>query len=98
MDSQNGHHPKEHESGRTNAYADAAMVDRPQEIVDFERATDPYANMLPGISNIRAAQTIGRGMEVGKRGNRLVLAISVFMLLALLLPLVFAVINQVINH
>ena len=98
MESRNGHHPEEHTSQTTNVYADAATEDRPEEILEFERATDPYANMLPGISSIRAAQTIGRGLEVGKRGNRLLLAFSVLMLLALLLPLVFAVVNQIIHH
>lgn len=68
--------------------------ERPREIVEFERATDPYVNMLPGISNIRAAETIGKGVQVGRRGNRLVMAVSVLMLLALVLPLILTIIDR----
>lgn len=98
MDSSNGHHPERLPGFPPAEAPERDNEPRPEEIVAFERATDPYANMLPGISSIRAAQTIGRGVEVGKRGNRLIMAVSVLMLLALLLPLVFAIISQLGHH
>jgi hypothetical protein len=81
----------------TNVYADSIWGEQPEEILEFQRTTDPYSNMLPGISNIRAASTIGRGMEVGKRGNRLIMAVSIVMLVALLLPLALAVLDQLVH-
>jgi hypothetical protein len=88
MESSNGNYPKAAES------RDESPEQQPEEIVEFERATDPYANMLPGISNIRAARAIGDGMRVGRRGNRLIMAVSIFMLLALLLPLILTILDR----
>ena len=96
-DSSNGHSHNTHPPQRVNPYLDAATRRQPQEIVDFEMNTDPYANMLPGISNIHAARTIGRGLEVGKRGNRFIMAISLFLVAVLLLPALLAVITQVVR-
>jgi hypothetical protein len=93
-----GQEPRSDEPILLDEYRRRRLLERPVEIVEFERATDPYANMLPGISNIRAAQTVGRGVEVGRRGNRVIMAVSVLMLLALLLPLVLAVITQLGSH
>jgi hypothetical protein len=94
VDSPNGHTHEPEPPQQVNPYLDAIAERQPREIVDFEMDTDPYANMLPGISNIHAARTIGRGLEVGKRGNRAIMAISVFLLVVLLLPALLAVITQ----
>lgn len=93
------HQAEDEEDVRTghNVYADMLRGDQPEELIEFQRTTDPYANMLPGISNIRAASTIGRGVEVGKRGNRLIMGVSILMLIALLLPLALAVVDQLMQ-
>ncbi len=93
--SPNGHHPPEEALPRAvNPYADALTGTKPREIVEFEMNSDPYANMLPGIANINAAKTISRGVEVGRRGNRLVMAISLLLLLVFILPFILAVITH----
>lgn len=93
--SPNGHHPPGEPSPRpVNAYADALTGLQPREIVEYELRSDPYANMLPGISTINAAKTISRGVEVGRRGNRLIMAISLITLAVFLLPLLLAIITQ----
>jgi len=68
---------------------------KPPEIEEFESVTNPYTNMLPGISNINAARTIGRGIEVGKRGNRWVMFISIALIAVLVLPAILAVLSQI---
>jgi hypothetical protein len=93
LDSPNGKHPA------TNERAEQPIppLERPEEIVEFERATDPYLNMLPGISSIRAAETVGKGVQVGRRGNRLIMAVSLLMLGAILLPLILAVVERLVK-
>lgn len=98
MESFDGQEPAPDEPILLENYRRRRQMERPAELVEFERATDPYANMLPGISSIRAAKTIGDGVEVGRRGNRLIMAISLLMLLALLLPLVLAILDQLSSH
>jgi len=71
--------------------------DQPPEIIEFERRTDPYANMLPGISSINAARAIGSGVEVGRRGNRFIMTVSVLLLLMIFIPGVLAVFVQVVR-
>lgn len=95
--SSNGHSPETETPRQVNPYLDAVTERQPREIVDFEMDTDPYANMLPGISNIQAAKTIGRGLESGKRGNRFIMVVSVFLLAVLLLPALLAVITQLVR-
>jgi hypothetical protein len=78
--------------------ASAAPDDVPAEIQDFLRNTDPYTNMLPGISNIRAAETLGSGVGAGRR-NPLVLALSLILVVSfVILPIVFQVLPQVARH
>ena len=95
--SPNGHSHDTEPPRQVNPYLDAVTESQPREIVDFEINTDPYANMLPGISNIQAARTIGRGLEVGKRGNRFIMAISLILVTVLLLPALLAVITQLVR-
>lgn len=93
----NGHSPPESQDAkRSNPYA-AALTDTPEEIAEFEMNTNPYANMLPGISNINAARTIGRGVEVGRRGNPLVLAVSILLVIVLVAPVVLAVLSRILR-
>lgn len=90
----NGHGPVESAKQQgSNPYADVVRG-KPREIVEFEMNTDPYSNMLPGISNINAARTVGRGVSVGRRGRPVIMAISVFLLLVLLAPLILAVLSR----
>lgn len=96
--SSNGHRPH-HEQDEpvragANVYADLVRGDQPPEILEFETSTDPYANMLPGISNINAARTLGRGVQVGRRGNRLIMTISIALLFVIVLPVVLTIISQ----
>jgi hypothetical protein len=97
--SPNGHHHEEEGDRRAvNAYADAVAGDRPWEIVEFEMNTDPYANMLPGITNINAARTIGSGLQAGRSGGHpVVLAISLLLLLVLIAPVILAVISRLVH-
>lgn len=107
--SPNGHHPDDHRhsgphahrkpaSRSINPYLDAVEGGQPREIVDFEMDTDPYANMLPGISNIRAARTIARGVEQGKRGGHpAIVAVSVLLLIILVLPAVLMIVSQLVH-
>jgi hypothetical protein len=80
-----------------NPYLDALSGTKPREIVEFELDTNPYANMLPGISNIRAARTIGQGVDEGKRGNRVVMAVSVLLLIVLAAPILLTVLQHVMH-
>jgi chromate transport protein ChrA len=62
--------------------------------VEFEMDTDPYSNMLPGISNINAARTIGRGVRSGSRGRWLTMAVSLMLILAFVLPVILTIVSQ----
>jgi hypothetical protein len=94
----NGHGPHQRDDESVNPYADAAAGTKPREIVEFEMNTDPYANMLPGISSIRAASTIGRGMRAYRsRGSLVVRILSVVMLLGFLLAIVISVVSQAVH-
>lgn len=92
----NGRH---HDDGEylDNPYLDAMAGTKPREIVDFELDTNPYANMLPGISNVRAARAIGQGVDEGRKGNRVVMAVSLFLLLVLVAPVILTVLQHVIH-
>lgn len=71
--------------------------DIPEEIREFERSTDPYTNMLPGISSIRAAETLGSGVNAGKR-NPVLLALSLVLVVTfVVLPIVFQVLPHVVH-
>jgi hypothetical protein len=70
---------------------------RPPELVEYERATDPYANMLPGISNIRAAETLGRGIQAGRRGRPMIMVISIVLIAVLVLPPLLAALSQLVH-
>lgn len=77
----NGHHPAGGNPAHTvNAYVDAISGEQPREIVEFEMASDPYANMLPGVSNIKAARTITDGVWAGRRGSRWLGVVSLIVL------------------
>jgi hypothetical protein len=97
--SRNGHHPPGEPSSRpVNPYVDIVAGSQPREIVEFEMDTDPYANMLPGISNIRAARTIARGVRSGAGGRHPVLvAVSLLLLFVLVLPAILSIISQLIR-
>jgi len=75
-----------------NPYLDMALGEQPPEIVQYEVRSDPYSNMLPGIANINAARAIGEGVGAGRRGNKLLLVVSLVLLAVLLLPAILAVI------
>jgi hypothetical protein len=90
----NGRHRHEDERRLDNPYLDAMQGAKPQEIVDFELDTNPYANMLPGISNVRAARTIGQGVEEGRRGNPVIMAVSILLLIVLVAPAILAVVQH----
>lgn len=79
---------------RSNPYVDAAVGDCPPEIVDFELETDPYRNLLPGISSVTAAKTVGRGLQAGRGGNRMLLVVSLLLVGVLIVPAFVAVIAQ----
>jgi hypothetical protein len=80
-----------------NAYADAATAALPPEIVDFELETDPYRNLLPGMANVYAARTVGRGLRAGRSGNRILLAVSLLLVLVVVLPPIVAVVAQLVH-
>src|SRR5438270_4677584 len=77
-----------------NPYLDAPSGETPREIVDFELDTYPYANMLPGISNVRAARTIGQGVDEGRKGNRGIMLVSAFLLVVFIAPLLLAILEH----
>ncbi|HEX8919556.1 MAG TPA: hypothetical protein VF898_13720 [Chloroflexota bacterium] len=93
-ESQNGHAPSS-EPHPVNPYLDMASGAQPPEIAQYEMRSDPYGNMLPGISNINAARSIGEGLDVGRRGNWLILIVSLFLLAVLLLPAILAILAHV---
>lgn len=82
----------------SNPYLDAVRGTLPDELVEYEMATYPYGNMLPGISNIRAAQTVAGGLEAGRKGRWRLRAVSVVMLLALLAPGVISVVDRLLGR
>lgn len=92
-ESSNGHAPREiADSRRRNAYAEILSDNVPREIADFDFATDPYGNMLPGISNINAARVVGEGVAAGSRGHKLVMAVSALLVLSMIVvPVIVAV-------
>ena len=81
----------------TNPYLDAAVGDHPPEIVDFELETDPYRNLLPGMSSVNAAKTVGRGLQAGRGGNTVLLVISLLLVGVLIIPAFAAVIAQMLH-
>lgn len=93
----NGRHHRQGERSLDNPYIDAISGTKPQEIVDFEMDTNPYANMLPGISNVRAARTIGQGVDEGRKGSRVIMAVSLFLLIVLVAPLVLGLLQHFVH-
>lgn len=93
----NGRHHEDGDGDLDNPYLDALSGTKPREIVDYELDTNPYANMLPGISNVRAARVIGQGVDEGRKGNRVVMAVSVFLLIVLVAPLILTVLQHVMR-
>ncbi len=85
-------------NGRTGRHRDLVLLpaiegdERPPELADFERATDPYSNMLPTTSSVNAGRAIAGGIEIGARGRPVVLAVS--LVLVLVLPLILSVVSQ----
>ncbi len=77
-----------------NPYWHVLGASKPEEIVNFEFETDPYRNFLPGLSSVQAARTVGRGLQEGKRGNPLILAVSLLLLAVLILPALAAVVAE----
>jgi len=75
---------------QSNPYVAAALLTEPDEIVEYELASNPYANMLPGIANINAARAVANGVRVGRRGHRGLRLVSLGLLLVLLAPAVAA--------
>jgi hypothetical protein len=93
----NGREPEIEAEGRaSNPYLDALRGSKPPEIVEFEMNTDPYANMLPGISSIRAARTLGRSAaDRRSRGRSLSTIFALFALAIIAVALVAAVVAVV---
>ncbi|HEX6509142.1 MAG TPA: hypothetical protein VF221_16055 [Chloroflexota bacterium] len=96
-DDSNGRHTGPHDRRLVNPYADAATKAQPEEILDYEIETDPYRNLLPGMSNVYAARTLGRGLREGRRGNRVVLAVSLLLVVVLVLPAFLAALAQIVR-
>lgn len=80
-----------------NPYMDVVGENRPPEIAKFELETDPYRNFLPGISNVNAAKTLGRGLRAGRGGNRVLLVVSLLLIAVLVLPAFAAVFAQLFH-
>ena len=80
-----------------NPYVDAVNEDHPPEISKFELDTDPYRNLLPGMSNVNAARTLGDGLRAGRGGNRVLLVVSLLLVAVLILPAFAAVIAQMFH-
>lgn len=94
----NGHTPhEEDERSSVNPYLDLMSGSQPPEITEYELTSDPYSNMLPGISSIRAAKTVSHGVELGRRGNPVILAISCVLLVVILLPIILGVITHLVR-
>ncbi|HZU14934.1 MAG TPA: hypothetical protein VFB58_19020 [Chloroflexota bacterium] len=72
-----------------NPYADLVRG-KSSELVDFELATDPYASMLPGISNVRGARALGGSLA--SRGWPRIVGIALILLLVAF-PLIAAVLS-----
>jgi hypothetical protein len=81
----------------SNPYIDLVDESRPREIATFELETDPYRNFLPGMSSVNAAKTVGRGLQAGRGGNRIFLAVSLLLVAVLILPAFAAVIAQLFH-
>lgn len=92
-----GHVPGSPERRLLNPYLDAASESSPAEIIDFEMETDPYRNSLPGMSNVNAARTLGRGLRAGRGGNLVLLVVSLLLVAVLVLPAFLAVIAQLLH-
>jgi hypothetical protein len=80
-----------------NPYIDVVEESRPPEIVNFEMETDPYRNFLPGMSNVNAAKTLGRGLRAGRGGSRVLLVVSLLLVAVLVLPAFAAIIAQLFH-
>jgi hypothetical protein len=80
----------EHES--VNPYADALSGNQPREIAEFELNVDPYANMVPRVSQ-RASVIASPEDAEARTGHRpLLIAVSLLLVIVLILvPLVAAV-------
>ena len=81
----------------TNPYVDVVVESQPPEIVNFEMETDPYRNFLPGMSSVNAAKTVGRGLQAGRGGNRVLLIVSLLLVAVIVLPAFAAVIAQLLH-
>jgi hypothetical protein len=77
-----------------NPYVDSVDHSRPIEIAQFELETDPYRNLLPGMSNVNAAKVVGGGLRAGRSGNRVLLVVSLLLVAVLILPAFMAAIAQ----
>jgi hypothetical protein len=77
-----------------NPYLYVLAASQPDGLVDFEFETDPYRNSLPGVSNVQAARTVGRGLREGTRGHFIMLCVSLLLVAVLVLPSLAAVIAQ----
>jgi hypothetical protein len=95
-ESSNGNHSAADPPEPVNPYTDVLTGRQPPEIAEYEMANNPYTNMLPGISSINAAKTLAEGAKSGRTGHPYLLAISLFLLLVFLLPVIIQIIN--FNH
>lgn len=70
----------------------------PEELANFERRTDPYANMLPGISSVSLFQTLGEGVSLRRRGHPVLALVSLVLLILFTLPVVLMFVQQILQH
>lgn len=93
--SSNGHRP----SGPAgNPYLDAALGEQPREIIEFERNTDPYLRMLPGVSNVLAAADTAGGARLGYRKHPFLAVLSLLVLLIFVGSALLAFVTPVLGH
>lgn len=82
-----------HQTG--NPYFDAVSGRVPPELLSMERAMYPYANDLPGVSNVNAARTLGNALRLGLHGNRLTSVVSTVLVLLLGIGVLITLFNYV---
>jgi hypothetical protein len=84
---------EEHES--VNPYADALSGSQPREIAEFELNVDPYANMVPRVSQRISAIVSPEDEEVSRGYRPWVIAVSLLLVgLLVLLPLLAEVFSR----
>jgi|SRR5437588_5448882 len=96
--SSNGHGPDDPAADKTraNPYAEALLGSKPPELVEFELHTDPYANMVPRVSNLVTSES-DEFEPVSRRRNPVVVVVSLVLIAVLALPVMVEVFARLIH-